>query len=748
MGVQGLLKFLRTNPKTRVQNISLADLAKKKRKESGKRAKIVCDFLSVMLWLLKLFHEAKITEGSYKKDSYLFGGGYVEYSNRFIALLRALQCHAEPILFVDGSRGSSLDDLEIKMLTLESREYERLKFVEKCVRYCDYDPTLDPEDVRKWRKYPLIIMHVLMAVRKEVPDVEILHCESEADSEMADYTRMHPEVCGILSTDTDMVMMRRCTLIHCKFFDREDILGLRRPIFNEMPPDVICDLITPRSLAQALEIEVENLKIISIICGNDYTRSYKIYRQMNLGYPFIRHAAKWLANYPSVSQHFFEIPMFQGILLQSPEFFDAVKHTYEAYGEAESFVEMCKTTNVVRGDIQRHPKVPSRALSRSPVVDMVRRGINDGRISRKLSSVACSGIFWRNKHVEGQTSSTQTFVCAYDLTFLLRRVIYMLLGLTKVREYGNFTKSISVAVRFQDFTFTCDSSSLLLEIRGMQALLSRVLHLIPFIVKAKSILHLRRLPFGSANIPAGYNPHVASQLKPVLLCASLLHACSLKDDSSTFENVEVVKDVFLATCLMSVYENPPLEAFERPTVESMNMNAGFACIIQHVYEIASLFDMLDVLSPPGCCYQPAALVAFHQVAIAGEERVKRKRITDKHFVSLHTTYTHLIQLRKFLELKKILQEFQQKCENNQLDVMDLVRLAKAFYDVLGQYHTSAADLDGKIEELQAKVITQQPSSKTKGETKSLLNIDLYIMNICFYRKVQNIKEKKIRASGF
>ncbi len=111
MGVQGLLKFLRTNPKTRLQNKSLAGLAEKKRQESGKRAKIVCDFLSVLLWLLKLFHEAKITEGSYKKESYLFGGDYVEYSNRFIALLRALLCcHAEPILFVDGSRGSSLDD--------------------------------------------------------------------------------------------------------------------------------------------------------------------------------------------------------------------------------------------------------------------------------------------------------------------------------------------------------------------------------------------------------------------------------------------------------------------------------------------------------------------------------------------------------------------------------------------------------------------------------------------------------------
>lgn len=716
MGVQGLLKFLRTNPKTRLQNKSLAGLAEKKRQESGKRAKIVCDFLSVLLWLLKLFHEAKITEGSYKKESYLFGGDYVEYSNRFIALLRALLCcHAEPILFVDGSRGSSLDDLEIKMLTLESREYERLKFVEKCVQYCNYDPTLDPEDVRKWRKYPLIILHVLMAVRKEVPDVQIIHCESEADSEMADYARMHPEVCGILSTDTDMVMMRRCTIIHCKFFDREDILGLRKPTFNEMPPDVICDLITPRTLANALEIEVENLKIISIICGNDYTRSYKIYRQMDLGYPFIRHAAKWLADYSGVSQHFFEIPTFQAILLQSPEFFDAVQHTYEAYGEAESFVEMCKTTKVVRGDIQRHPKVPSRPLSESPVVDMVRRGIKEGRISRRLSSVAHSGILWRTKYVEGQTSSTQTFVCAYDLTFLLRRVIYMLLGLTKVREYGNFTESISVAVRFKDFKFTCDSSSLLLEIREMQDL-SKVLYLIPFIVKAKSLKHLRRLPFGSATIPTGYNPHVASQLRPVLLCASLLHACSLKDDSSTFENVEVVKNVFLATCLMSACENPPLEVFERPTVDSMNMNAGLACIIHHVYELASLFDMLDILSPPGCCYQPSALVAFHQVAIAGKDRVKTKRRTDRHFVSLHTTYTHLIQLRKFLELKKVLREFDQKCENDQLDAMDLVRLAKAFYDVLGQFHTSAADLAGKIEELQAKVITKELPSKTKGKT--------------------------------
>ena len=38
------------------------------------------------------------------------------------------------------------------------------------------------------------------------------------------------DVCGILTNDTDMVMMRGLEVFPCGFFDREAKLGIRMPI--------------------------------------------------------------------------------------------------------------------------------------------------------------------------------------------------------------------------------------------------------------------------------------------------------------------------------------------------------------------------------------------------------------------------------------------------------------------------------------------------------------------------------------
>lgn len=232
-----------------------------------------------------------------------------------------------------------MEELNAKLPTYEARDKDRLEFVEKCIRVCKYDGKQDPEDIKKWKKFPLSILHVVMSLRAE--NVQIVYCTGEADSEMATYVREHStEVCGILTTDTDMVMMRKCSVFHCKFFDRDDTLGIRKATFNEKPDDIICDRITPTSLAHALEIGTEHLKILSIICGNDYTHVYRLHRVLELEYPFIKSAAKWIKENLHSSQNLLATPPFDHLCKES-DFLDAIKHTYEAYGELESFEKMC-----------------------------------------------------------------------------------------------------------------------------------------------------------------------------------------------------------------------------------------------------------------------------------------------------------------------------------------------------------------------------------------------------------------------
>ena len=58
MGVRGLLKFLRTHEESRRRNISLRQTGER---ELGQvNVTLVCDFLSVIHWLLKTYHEVMV----------------------------------------------------------------------------------------------------------------------------------------------------------------------------------------------------------------------------------------------------------------------------------------------------------------------------------------------------------------------------------------------------------------------------------------------------------------------------------------------------------------------------------------------------------------------------------------------------------------------------------------------------------------------------------------------------------------
>eukprot|EP00731_Ephydatia_muelleri_P015469 Em0008g1189a len=120
---------------------------------------------------------------------------------------------------------------------------------------------------------------IMQALQKH--GVQVVVCNGEADRPMAEYAREHPEVCGILSNDTDLTMMAGCATLHCKFFDRDDAIKLRSPVMNEKPRDILCEKIEPGRLAMCLEISPQCLPALSILCGNDYSSYYS--QQEDLG---------------------------------------------------------------------------------------------------------------------------------------------------------------------------------------------------------------------------------------------------------------------------------------------------------------------------------------------------------------------------------------------------------------------------------------------------------------------------------
>ena len=335
MGVRGLLKYLQRHPLARERRVSLSNLAYQiKDKTKGKAAKLLCDFFSVLFWLLSEFHEAKIKRKDYQPYSYIYGGDVIEYEQRFVAFVNALRhLGIEPIFFVDGARGSNETGFRAKLSTHRGRHLGKMSRVVHCNQVSKYDPTEELETYSMWFPQPLVPLHIMMALKSE--GVKLVHCIGEADSYLAKCAQSGGEdICGILTNDTDLVMMRRCEVFLCQFFDRELNLGIRSVDFNSTPSDVMCEKLTPRRLADVLKIPEHDLRNLSIICGNDYTEGFnqrwKLHETMGLSYPIVESAASWLRNTPHEDLE--KTPPFDDIDSESDgKYSKAIQYTYDAY---------------------------------------------------------------------------------------------------------------------------------------------------------------------------------------------------------------------------------------------------------------------------------------------------------------------------------------------------------------------------------------------------------------------------------
>ena len=291
MGVRGLLTYLKRHPDARgPHRINLRDLAdriklKESRNTGGGEPKLLCDFHNVLFWLLGEFHKAKVKCGHYTRYSYIYGGDITEYSERFLAFVEALKyVGIESEFYVDGKKGTEIRRFRAKLESHKMKGNDKMTKAIHCTRIAKYDRKEEVASYSEWFPHPLVVLHIMMALKSK--GVVFVHCIGEADSCLAEHSRKRPEVCGILTDDTDLVVMRDCEVFLCNLFDRKQTLGIKSIEFNVEPSDVVCEMATSQKLAQELKIDEDDLKNLSIICGNNYTkdinRKWELHNKMGL----------------------------------------------------------------------------------------------------------------------------------------------------------------------------------------------------------------------------------------------------------------------------------------------------------------------------------------------------------------------------------------------------------------------------------------------------------------------------------
>ena len=610
MGVRGLLKFLRTHEESRRRNISLKQTGERLRQEGEVNVTLVCDFLAVVYWLLGTYHEVMVKNDLYSNYSYMYGGDFNDYTNRILDFVKALRyIGIEPVFFVDGPRGSTFKDLEFKLNTWRGREGGRFELVRYYSEFCNYNPDCsDPTLIKKFTVKCLLIQQIILALIKD--NVKVTICDGEADSIIGDYASKHQNVCGILTTDTDMTMMRGCDIFHCKFFDRYDQLKLNTPKLNTEPTDIKCDRIQPSSLARSLDLPEAALPALSIMLGNDFTGSIneeaEIHEKLEFHYPYLQSAANWIrSNKCNSAEEFLAIPFISEICSEHPKYVEAVKHTYEFYKHSEVVpVDSTCTEN---------PK-------------LIKEEIKKGNVSLLLLSVVNCEVYWRICIEELDSK-----ICMYDALLPLRLLQYSLIEAKSVVEYGQsaFIKLMHPELKFGFLTLTLNtiiqcSSSILKQLRvlsnqgKMYALLKMITQSRALTKESANINGMLQLTIDEAS---NDSICVAPNLVSFLTCTCLLTAIRYNILFGTSPMPLVL------ACILSSTHNPPKKISARPSARAVTIGAQFSCILQHVLELASIVGINLCL--PADCFQSFMYVPLHTIDAKQHEKVQGKKKQKK-----------------------------------------------------------------------------------------------------------------------
>lgn len=585
MGARGLLNYLRTHRDARSRSFSLASRADDIK--GGGKAVIVCDFISVIMWLLGWFHEGMVKGRFFSLYSYIYGADFEEYTKRILGFVEALEhIKVHPVFFVDGPRGSTRSDMEAKLQTWLTRQSAKESACSQVVKFCEYDPKHTTLSHRSGLRI-LFLHHIVQVLQKT--GAEVVICNGEADRFMAEYARKNPNTCGILTTDTDLTMMAGCTTLHCKFFDREDTLKLKLPVINVKPDDIRCEMIEPDRLARSLGIHVNCLPALSILCGNDYTAYYTeqepFRSELNMTCPYVEWAAQWISNHKNrckTAMQFLSIPEIRRICDIYPDYRSAVVHSYHFYEEDSVRPDSVPTLSDVHG---------------------LTPEILDGKMNAQFLSIINSSVYWHNpveQPLEGKRSDD-----VYAKLLSVRKCMYSLLCLESVTEYGH-TRAGPKIVRVNP----C-AEGLLRKLRTSLSVEQKMLTVCVILVSQDQISPT------SKSLKQACDKIISDHtgLEDHFNALSLLAYASIAQAYKLSVITEEYLDPLILTCLCSSVGEQSRKMVLRPTSEAIVCASHFACIVEHAYNFASLLGLYRDLPLPSEVFKASTYVPFHMMAL-------------------------------------------------------------------------------------------------------------------------------------
>ena len=560
MGVSKLTKYFNDHPKAR-HTVSLQSLAQRYKQLTGKNAKLLCDYYSIIQPLLS--SQADLTLApTHQLESCC--GNFKKFSGKIIRFVETFQCLGiDLVFFVDAPHGVNEEKFGTKLSTLKDRYMDQLLHV---------------HDKQHLQWPSLVPLQGLMTL--ESAGVKIVYCRGEADPELANFAQNNKEVYGILSRDSDFAIMEESALF---LFDFTDIHKA------EVLPDINCEIVTRTSLARALRIKEEQLPDLAILCGNDLTRPLNcrlmndLVTELRLEGTDIKSVAEWLRGK--------EVPLikykpFRVFCKNHPDYRNAVKLTYKYYSKDHSHHSM-ETSDY---------ESPCDAM---------------------LDGVKRSGVWWRDVIPESLTLGSP---CMQELLLPFRKVIYFLLGVKSITEFGrtqvqSFDETSVVLPEHAESTKPhCLHSLMFKDLDANGKLLSCLYLIVNALSLGNHVENIGKVPALVASECASLDLPDCLSTKAIFVCSCLQLIAYLNQHSTPKLNLSHAElDALLITCLAccSDVELPCCTTSVTPSKRSITVNAWFLCVLSHAYLLAALLVPDESLPQPKDLFSPMIFLSYY-----------------------------------------------------------------------------------------------------------------------------------------
>ena len=595
MGVKGLISFINDEDDV-LQTVELSQLVTKICYETEKTPKLLCDLMNLVSHFLNPPVMKLTSCGDYPWYAQVTGADFHLIADRacnFVAALKHLGI--EPVFFVDGARGTD-ESFEGKAHVLKYREAQKLQKYFRLQQVCER--TLD-KNIGVY-----LPCNAIQQIQKSIKTAgaEIVYCTGEADPEIIHYAQSHDEVCGILSNDSDFAITNGCVMFPIETFDVNNSLGLLKDVLvDDKPGEIVCQVIYPSILANSLGIRENQLPDLAVLCGTDYThhlnQQLSVLSKLGVKGGGVESIAEWLKDKETPLLHY--QPMRE-LCSDHPELRVAIQQSYNNY------------TLEVPKNIDSPPTAVSFA---SPLYHIIEKEASSGENSMLLT-VAKKGILWRTMIIENLTLGQP---CLSSLLLPLRKVMYALLGMQEVREYGRSQMEaydevvVPVCTKPGDIELGIQCFHSLRELEhsgklvGMFRLMSQSLD-------AQNISDVKKVVdevvCSSHELPD--QPGCRLVQSAMLCCCLEFIACLNKVSQPPLGLTDSELDAILVTCLTCATDGQimPHIVNVMPSMRTFTVSEWFALILMHCYRMASLVGVISCPEPKQMFYQ-MAFVPFH-----------------------------------------------------------------------------------------------------------------------------------------